>query len=108
MNSSCKCALCYYRLTGRPSEDQWPPSISLSRDHFPSRLPKRPRDFNPDLCDFADDLLNVSLYTNHFPRVYLLIIAFLIFLANAFVWTSLASLCVGLFRAWLFPTRTTV
>ncbi|KAH8403878.1 hypothetical protein KR215_004779 [Drosophila sulfurigaster] len=50
-----------FELTGRPSDELWPPSISLSREHFPPRLPKRPRDFHPELCDFADDLLNQML-----------------------------------------------
>ncbi|KAH8299383.1 hypothetical protein KR044_000849 [Drosophila immigrans] len=50
-----------FELTGRPTDELWPPSISLSLEHFPPRLPKRPRDFHPELCDYADDLLNQML-----------------------------------------------
>ncbi|KAH8415779.1 hypothetical protein KR222_000859, partial [Zaprionus bogoriensis] len=50
-----------FELTGRPSEQQWPRSISVSREHFPPRQPKRPRDFCAQLCRFADDLLHQML-----------------------------------------------
>ncbi|XP_017959724.1 cyclin-dependent kinase 4 isoform X2 [Drosophila navojoa] len=50
-----------FQLTGRPTEQQWPKSISISREHFPDRARKRPSDFCPGLCEFADDLLNQML-----------------------------------------------
>ncbi|EDW73783.2 uncharacterized protein Dwil_GK19645 [Drosophila willistoni] len=50
-----------FELTGRPSAQQWPKSISVSREHFPQRHPKRPRDFCPNLCECSDDLLKQML-----------------------------------------------
>ncbi|XP_033252327.1 cyclin-dependent kinase 4-like, partial [Drosophila miranda] len=50
-----------FELTGRPTDQQWPKTISVAREHFPHRLPKRPRDFCPNLCEFSDDLLNQML-----------------------------------------------
>lgn len=52
------------RLTGRPTEQQWPQTISVALEHFPQRHPKRPKDFCPHLCKYADDLLNVSMKMN--------------------------------------------
>ncbi|ALC41612.1 Cdk4, partial [Drosophila busckii] len=55
-----------FELTGRPTDQQWPKSISIAREHFPPRLPKRPRDFCPYLCEYADDLLyKMLLYDLH-------------------------------------------
>jgi len=51
----------FFRLTGRPTEQQWPQTISVALEHFPQRHPKRPKDFCPLLCEYADDLLNVSI-----------------------------------------------
>ncbi|KAH8252645.1 hypothetical protein KR059_000986, partial [Drosophila kikkawai] len=50
-----------FELTGRPTDQQWPQTISVAREHFPNRHPKRPRDFCPNLCEYADDLLNQML-----------------------------------------------
>ncbi|XP_030380421.1 cyclin-dependent kinase 6 [Scaptodrosophila lebanonensis] len=50
-----------FELTGRPGVDQWPKTISVSREYFPMRHPKRPRDFCPTLCEYADDLLSQML-----------------------------------------------
>ncbi|XP_022224552.1 cyclin-dependent kinase 6 isoform X2 [Drosophila obscura] len=50
-----------FELTGRPTDQQWPKTISVTREHFPHRLPKRPRDFCPNLCECSDDLLNQML-----------------------------------------------
>ncbi|XP_037810831.1 cyclin-dependent kinase 4 [Lucilia sericata] len=46
-----------FELTGRPTAQQWPKTISLSREHFPLRHPKQPRDLCPNLCEYANDLL---------------------------------------------------
>ncbi|XP_067629588.1 cyclin-dependent kinase 4 isoform X2 [Eurosta solidaginis] len=50
-----------FELTGRPTADQWPQSISLSREHFPARIPKQPKELCPNLCEYANDLLNQML-----------------------------------------------
>ncbi|XP_017079355.1 cyclin-dependent kinase 4 [Drosophila eugracilis] len=50
-----------FELTGRPTEQQWPQTISVALEHFPQRHPKRPKDFCPNLCEYADDLLNQML-----------------------------------------------
>ncbi|XP_030558296.1 cyclin-dependent kinase 4 [Drosophila novamexicana] len=50
-----------FELTGRPTEEQWPKSVSISREHFPPRSRKRPSDFCPDLGKFADNLLDQML-----------------------------------------------
>ncbi|KAH8328841.1 hypothetical protein KR074_004106 [Drosophila pseudoananassae] len=50
-----------FELTGRPSEKDWPATISVSREQFPQRLPKRPKDFCPSLCEYSDDLLHKML-----------------------------------------------
>lgn len=50
-----------FELTGRPNAQQWPKSISLSRDHFPPRAPKQPRDLCHYLCEYSNDLLSSML-----------------------------------------------
>ncbi|KAI9580640.1 cyclin-dependent kinase 4 [Glossina fuscipes] len=46
-----------FELTGRPTAQQWPKRISLSREHFPLRLAKQPKDLCPALCEYSNDLL---------------------------------------------------
>lgn len=48
------------RLTGRPSAQQWPKTISLVREHFPARHPKQPKDLCPNICQNANELLSVN------------------------------------------------
>ncbi|XP_011207941.1 cyclin-dependent kinase 4 [Bactrocera dorsalis] len=50
-----------FELTGRPTSQQWPQSISLSREHFPPRLPKQPKELCSNLCDYSNDLLSQML-----------------------------------------------
>lgn len=51
-----------FELTGRPTNDQWPSNISISRDNFRFSLPKEPRHFCTKLCIYSNDLLSVSLF----------------------------------------------
>uniref|UniRef100_W8BJJ2 cyclin-dependent kinase n=1 Tax=Ceratitis capitata TaxID=7213 RepID=W8BJJ2_CERCA len=50
-----------FELTGRPTAQQWPNSISLSREHFPPRLPKQPKELCPNLCEYSNDLIGQML-----------------------------------------------
>lgn len=50
-----------FELTGRPSTDQWPSNVSISRDNFRFSLPKEPRHFCTKLCIYSNDLLSQML-----------------------------------------------
>ncbi|CAD7076856.1 unnamed protein product [Hermetia illucens] len=50
-----------FELTGTPSSKQWPSNISLTRENFPHRTPKEPRDLCPQLCEYSNDLLSKML-----------------------------------------------
>lgn len=50
-----------FELTGRPTISQWPSNFSLSRDNFPHRIPKRPKDLCSTLCENSDDLIHKML-----------------------------------------------
>lgn len=49
------------RLTGRPSAAQWPSGLSISRETFPQRQQRLPRDLCPPLCEYSNDLLSEML-----------------------------------------------
>lgn len=51
-----------HRLTGRPTVNQWPAAMSISRDSFPHRQQRLPRDLCQQLCEYSNDLLSVFIY----------------------------------------------
>lgn len=53
------CVYSFYRLTGKPSRDDFPES-SVDFDTFLMTIPCEPRQLVPRLCDFANDLLKVA------------------------------------------------
>lgn len=57
-----------FELTGRPTAQQWPKSISLSCEHFPLRHPKQPRELCRQLCEYSNDLLSQMLSYDHHLR----------------------------------------
>ncbi|XP_055920605.1 cyclin-dependent kinase 6 [Eupeodes corollae] len=57
-----------FELTGRPSAQQWPREISLSRDNFLPKPPKQPSDLCPTICEYSNDLLSKMLCFDHKSR----------------------------------------
>lgn len=71
-----------FSLTGRPTAQQWPKTISLAREHFPLRHPKQPRDLCPYLCEYANDLVAVSAFTYERNKIEIIIWVFLVCLIS--------------------------